>query len=190
MAPAVVGVGGLQTNVSPPKRSLYQRLFRRGRPGEVLKCGVGLGVFRAEGPVDVDWLPGCSMSYRAAIFEHIEFDESLPGYGMGEDVDFSYRASVLGSLVVDPGATVLHLSSPVNRLGQRDVRLAEWENRAKRVCRGCRQYSRTWYLADLAGWSLFALVARAKRRHEAPTINELVRIILRCVPRVMGRGSS
>jgi len=51
----------------------------------------------------VDWLPGCSMSYRLSSLKNMKFSEELMlgptgGYSLGEDVDFSIRLSNLISL--------------------------------------------------------------------------------------------
>lgn len=51
----------------------------------------------------VDWLPGCSMSFRVSSLKDMKFSEELMlgptgGYSLGEDVDFSIRLSKLISL--------------------------------------------------------------------------------------------
>ena len=51
----------------------------------------------------VDWLPGCSMSFRISSLKDMKFSEELMlgptgGYSLGEDVDFSFRLSKLISL--------------------------------------------------------------------------------------------
>lgn len=50
------------------------------------------------GVLNVDWIPGCCMVFRAEIFDLLRFDETLElgptnGYALGEDVDFTFRCS-------------------------------------------------------------------------------------------------
>jgi GT2 family glycosyltransferase len=70
-------------------------------------------------PRQVDWLSGCSMSFRASVFEHIRFDERRTGNGVGEDVDFCLRASAYGRILWLSDATLEHHQSPINRFGAR-----------------------------------------------------------------------
>jgi glycosyltransferase involved in cell wall biosynthesis len=42
---------------------------------------------------DVEFIPGGLAAWRRTIFSEFSFDESLPGLGVNEDVDFSYRVS-------------------------------------------------------------------------------------------------
>jgi GT2 family glycosyltransferase len=63
----------------------------------------------------VDCLVGCNMSYRRAVLDRFRFDEWYDGYGLGEDCDFSYRASRAFRLVQTPDARLVHRVSPVAR---------------------------------------------------------------------------
>ena len=49
----------------------------------------------------VDWLPGAFMAYRWSAVQDLEFDEWFTTYGLGEDFDFSYRASMLGAVICE-----------------------------------------------------------------------------------------
>jgi glycosyltransferase involved in cell wall biosynthesis len=54
-------------------------------------------------PTLVEWLPGCSMSYRFSSIKEMQFSNELmlgptEGYSLGEDVDFSMRLSKLIAL--------------------------------------------------------------------------------------------
>ena len=113
----VLGVGGLITNLPAHRVNLTRQLFcldsRAG--GRVLRSGVNVLVFAADEPRTVDWLSGCSMSYRRSVFERLSFDLQMTGYSLGEDVDFSYRVGRVGRLVVTPNARLTHLCSPVER---------------------------------------------------------------------------
>jgi GT2 family glycosyltransferase len=84
-------------------------------------------------PIDVDWLSGCSMSFRRRVFDRLRFDEGLPGYGLGEDVDLTYRVAQMGRLVVTPAARLQHLQSPTNRLDAVRYTRDELITRARRV---------------------------------------------------------
>lgn len=45
----------------------------------------------------VDWIPGCSMFFRPAVFEKFRFNHNMEngfnGYAFGEDLEFTFRAS-------------------------------------------------------------------------------------------------
>ncbi len=79
----------------------------------------------------VDWQPGCSMSFRREVLEKYQFDESLVGYSMREDLDMSYRVSKEYKILYLPSAQILHLESPIQRLnavnfGEKDIESWRW----------------------------------------------------------------
>jgi GT2 family glycosyltransferase len=71
-----------------------------------------------------EWLPGCCMTYNFNIIKDLIFNTSLengPGksYAVGEDVDFSSRASEFGPLYFVSSILIEHREEP----GARDDRL-------------------------------------------------------------------
>jgi len=69
----------------------------------------------------VNWLPGCAMTVRSKQAKKVGFSESLQngpagGYALGEDVDFSFRLSKLGNLMINHELSILHNLSPTNRV--------------------------------------------------------------------------
>ena len=127
-----VGAGGLILNLPIQKYRLLDRLFLAAskKQGVVLSSGINIlnfsGIRR-----DVDWLSGCSMSFRAALFAKCLFDERRQGNGIGEDVDFCLRAKEFGRIIWEPNATQLHLQSPINRLGYKANRKKVLEHRLR-----------------------------------------------------------
>lgn len=115
--PSLVGAGGLIKGGNRKKATLFARVGGRDsiRPGRVLSTGFNIGAHETPFDVDVDWLPGCSMSFRLAKIVGLEFDERRVGYAIGEDADFGLRASARGSLRHIHTATLHHHQSPVNR---------------------------------------------------------------------------
>ncbi len=113
----VVGVGGLITNQPPHRLRWYWRvaLLDSSRRGVVLPSGANTVVTASAAAQDVEWLSGCSMSFRRSLVAENTFDESLEGYALMEDVDFGYRASQAGRVVHQPTARLEHHASPVNR---------------------------------------------------------------------------
>ncbi len=113
----IAGVGGIVTNARPNRRRwLYRLLQLEGRaPGAMSLSGVNTP-FEGDPakPNRVDWLVGCSMSYRRSTIEGFAFNESLTGT-RGEDVDFSTAVGARALLLIAPGAYVVHHESPVNR---------------------------------------------------------------------------
>jgi GT2 family glycosyltransferase len=110
----VIGVGGLITNVrlslARPLGDFF--LLTGKRQGAVLASGVVTPVSNVVTPLEVEWLSGCSMSYRRSLFTREQFDLRLVGYCAGEDVEFSLRARRYGRLVVTPAARLEHHWAP------------------------------------------------------------------------------
>lgn len=66
-----------------------------------------------------DYVPrlidGLASAYRRGLFARELFDETLTGYCLGEDWDFTKRAARRGNLVIVERARVRHEPSPNNR---------------------------------------------------------------------------
>lgn len=114
---SLVGAGGLIKGGNRKRATLFARLGGRDsiHPGRVLPTGFNIGAHETPFDVDVDWLPGCSMSFRLGKIEGLEFDERRVGYAIGEDADFGLRASARGKLRHVHTARLYHHQSPVNR---------------------------------------------------------------------------
>jgi GT2 family glycosyltransferase len=110
--PTVMGLGGIIVNQPVfsylPLRSFF--LLRSRRRGVVLRSGRNmLGQYPGTDASDpVEWLNGCSMSYRMAAFEELRFDDRLQGPSLGEDYDFSFRLSRTHKIAVEPAARCIH----------------------------------------------------------------------------------
>jgi len=117
--PTVMGLGGIILN--QPRvhfvavKSFFLLVSRC--PGSVLRSGRNTsGQYpdtRATDPVD--WLNGCSMSFRMSVFDEVMFDDDLQGYSMGEDYDFTFRVSRTHRLAVEPSAICVHHRTPTMR---------------------------------------------------------------------------
>lgn len=114
---SLVGAGGLILGGNRKKARLFARIGGRDSlvPGTVLSTGFNIGAHETPFDVDVDWLPGCSMSFRLAMIHGLAFDERRVGYAIGEDADFGLRASSRGALRHVHLARLHHHQSPVNR---------------------------------------------------------------------------
>jgi GT2 family glycosyltransferase len=174
----LLGVGGLVTNVRPARPSRWKNLFglSHADQGRVLASGRPTIVYQAAHPLEVDWLSGCCMSYRATVFSWGQFDETLPGYGLGEDVDFSYRVRQKGRLIVTPNARLEHHQSPRNRLQVEDYTYDEIVMRARRVRSGVGDLSMGAFWASVSAQAVallldgFALRSSESRRRLAATL--------------------
>ena len=109
--PNVIGVGGRDINKSlrTPKR--WQILFKltSTQQGVILVSGQNVEYVNSNEEMEVEWISGCVMSFRASLLDHIRFDENR--HFDGEDVDFTFRASKFGKLVCSPSAKYQHSSS-------------------------------------------------------------------------------
>lgn len=121
--PAIQGAGGRITN--QPHHPIKPLWVAAGldsfRQGVVLASGVHTFVRDAKAVVRVQWLSGCAMTYRRDLFAQIGFDTRTSGYCLGEDVEFSFRASHLGILVHVPMARLEHHPSKRERM-----EVSEW----------------------------------------------------------------
>lgn len=135
--PHIVGAGGVVTNVSTPGPYLWNKVFflDSSRQGAVLPSGVNVRALKVEAVKHVDWLSGCSMSFRAELFQHERFDTRMEGYCLGEDVDFSFRARRHGALVVCPEARLQHRERGASALDAREKAAAELVRRYRFVQR-------------------------------------------------------
>ena len=83
--------------------------------GRVLWTGVNIGSYDCQDQIKMEWLPGCSMSFRVSRIEGLSFDTKRALQPLGEDVDFGLRASSRGTLLHIPSAKLFHHLSPENR---------------------------------------------------------------------------
>ena len=144
--PDAVGIGGRIINLPEIKRWKVIRSERR--EGTVGRAGVNhLSRTPGKGARDVHWLSGCSMSFRASVFEHVCFDERRSGNGVGEDVDFCLRASTYGRILWVPSAMLEHHQSPVNRDGARKSGFSTIDHRLLLARDRLHTVRRSWVLA-------------------------------------------
>lgn len=106
-----------------------KRFFALKSPkaGTILPSGFNVSPYSpAEITINTDWLSGGVTVWRRSVFDTNAFDEWFSGYGMYEDVDFSYRVGKQYKLVVNADAKVLHLMDTSKRgmnykIGKKEV---------------------------------------------------------------------
>lgn len=116
----LAGAGGAVVGAPYRRPGTLARLGLRQslKLGSVLKSGYNIGCFDSPEPRQVDWLPGCSMSFRLSKIRGLSFDERRTGYALGEDVDFGLKVAQNGRLEHCPEAKLVHHLSNANRLAQ------------------------------------------------------------------------
>ncbi len=115
----------------PP--SFLRRLVLPGSrryPGRFTRYGYPRYVVVADGPCDVEFMPGCFMSARREPADRVRFDEQLAAYALAEDEDFSYRLSRLGRVVYLPDVVVVHEKLGFRSFDSRDFGRLVVKNRA------------------------------------------------------------
>jgi GT2 family glycosyltransferase len=138
-AQAIGGVGGFVTNQPPHRfRPIDVRLgLDSAREGVVLPSGRNVRVYTEPAhDLDVDWLPGCAMSYRRSVLELEPPDERVGRNRNGEDVQLSYRVRQRRRLVVTPRARIAHHESPDGRRSIEELTTVELVSRWERVRAG------------------------------------------------------
>lgn len=131
----ICGVGGRTTEIAE-RLGFHKQILRiiradSKKSGKVLKSGANIKFYDDSSAYKVDWLPGCCMSFKLEIVKKLKFDESRPGVGWGEDVDFSLKVAKFGNLVINPSSPVVHLRSKINRSTPQIQRIQELDSRIK-----------------------------------------------------------
>lgn len=111
--PDVVGATGRVVEPGDHRRGGRGSLARRlatgwGKPGTFTAGGYPRRFPPAEGDFDVEFMQGAFLTARRPLAAELRFDESLPGYGLAEDEDFSRRLSQRGRIRYVGGAVVHH----------------------------------------------------------------------------------
>jgi GT2 family glycosyltransferase len=154
----VGGVGGFVTD-QPPHR--FTRVdewlgLDTRREGVVLPSGRNVRVYTAPPePIEVDWLPGCAMSYRRAVFVRERPNAALGRDRNGEDVELSYRVRQHWRLLITPFARLEHHESPAGRRSVDELVRVELISRYERVAAGTGRLSKPafWFSAvGQLGW--------------------------------------
>jgi GT2 family glycosyltransferase len=111
--PSVIGATGRVIEPEAGRRggphSGFRRLLPGGGPeGGFTRYGYPRYLTDLDRARSVEFMPGCFMSARREAAAGVRFDESMGGYALAEDEDFSYRLSRLGTITYDPRMVVHH----------------------------------------------------------------------------------
>ena len=98
--------------------NLIRRIFFLDSPkrGIVTMGGVNVkysGDFDRQ--FEIEWIAGGMVFWKKEVLDKFSFDEWYTGYGLGEDLDFSYRVWHEYSLVASSKSHCRHLSHPINK---------------------------------------------------------------------------
>lgn len=162
--PECGGVGGRIANLPARRAKGLVRWLRCAllldsrRQGALLPSGVNTMCRTGANPYRVDWLSGCSMSYRRSAIAGLRFDETRARAGSGMDVDFSAQVAARSVLIWTPRAFLEHSVSPINRddelLARRRVIRSRWRLAGK----GVSPVNRPAVLYAVAGETLMLLL--------------------------------
>jgi GT2 family glycosyltransferase len=128
-----IAIGGAIQNLPEHRIGFLRRLFLLDskREGVVLKSGINILNFVGKTDREVDWVSGCSMSFRRIVFSSLKFDETRLGNGVGEDVDMCLRAKFYGKVIWSPFIQLIHDPSPINRWSADRTRVATFYHHKK-----------------------------------------------------------
>lgn len=172
--PDAVGVGAFPhedeslPNQLPALRRAFRTLRRTlqmdGPPGGFSRAAVNSPLASLP-PADteVQWLSGCSMSFRAPAAKQLGFDEALVGYGLGEDAEFCLRASTFGKLYVCPSAHVVHLWAPAERMRAQQLLSADVAHRFYFVQKHPGRFRKSAYWLSIVGLGAFGIAKVVSR---------------------------
>jgi glycosyltransferase involved in cell wall biosynthesis len=122
--PSCVGATGRvieeETRSVVGKHSSVRRLLPGGgREGFFTRYGYPHRLVHLEEPMDIGFMHGSLMATRVDVARRVRFDDSMPGYALAEDEDFSYRVSKIGRIRYEPRARLQHLKMGFRTLDQR-----------------------------------------------------------------------
>jgi glycosyltransferase involved in cell wall biosynthesis len=117
---APLDIGGACFNVITNKRPRFawiKAIFATGKKqrGVVLSSGFATEVCPVDTDISTQWLLGGATIWRRKVLNEFKFDEWFEGYGLHEDLDFSYRVGKRYKLVVVANAKIRHLQSPISK---------------------------------------------------------------------------
>lgn len=152
--------GALIVEYAPGVRAFLRFFLLDGRrPGAVLPSGYGVlvraGEIEAAQPVE--WLSGCNMAYRRAVFDEFRFDQRLGAYGWSEDRDFSYRVGRRRQLMATPHARLVHRKEPAGRIGAERMGFMETNYLYRFFRKNMPKRPHTWLAL---GWAMLGIMLR------------------------------
>ncbi len=104
----------------------------------------------------IDCLSGGLMAFRREVFQKVEFDENLPGYGLMEDWSISKSTLDAGyKIYYEPSAALVHKESPQNRLNYfrwAEMMVANYDYLFQ------KNWRRDWFRRPFYYWALLGLV--------------------------------
>lgn len=115
---ADVDIGGCsfyianEADLLKPHLMLLKRLLsiKPKQYGKILLSGYNVSPYDPSAiTINTDWLSGGVTVWRRVVLDTYAYDEWFSGYGLYEDVDFSYRVGKKYKLVVNSDAKVNHL---------------------------------------------------------------------------------
>ncbi|MCZ7534924.1 MAG: glycosyltransferase [Acidimicrobiia bacterium] len=166
---AIAGVGGFVTNQPEHRLTFVDELLGLDsrREGVVLPSGRNTRLYTEPAwPVEVDWLAGCAMSFRRAVFDTVRPDSRRGTNRNGEDLDLSYRVRQHWPLLITPRARILHLEAAEGRRTAEELAVVEMISRYERVLAGTGVYSRRAFWISVWGqlaWFTFKAAVTLSR---------------------------
>jgi GT2 family glycosyltransferase len=151
---SIGGVGGFVTDQPEHRYRFVDEWLGldSSKEGVVLPSGRNVRVYTRPGhDIDVDWVPGCAMSYRREVFETEPPDERVGRDRNGEDVQLSYRVRQHWRLVVTPRARIAHIESSAGRRSAEQLTTIELVSRWERVRAGTGDYSERAFWVSAIG---------------------------------------
>ena len=188
-APGAVAIGGRDVTTSPVRTTrIGLALGTHSRhEGSLLRSGYNTGFKSVSGLRKVEWLSGCSQSFRMTRLQDVRYDPLIRFYG--EEVDMFTRCSERGEILFCADAKFQHLFADEGRQDASDE--AFWGDCARWDL--CRKYPKrfnrgflilatlTHMMAMLLSWA----IARTPRRLSAASGHArfLLRVLSGTVPR-------
>jgi glycosyltransferase involved in cell wall biosynthesis/GT2 family glycosyltransferase len=127
---ASMEIGGACFNIVTDKKSRFywiKRIFATGcrKMGVMLPSGFVSKICPVEEDLYSQWLLGGVTIWRREIFDEFRFDEWFKGYGLYEDLEFSYRVGKKYKLVVVSKAKIRHLQEDISKKNNLEFGKAE-----------------------------------------------------------------
>jgi len=154
---------------------IFQRMINgQSAYGSVSISGLNIMCY-GESTLEVNWLSGCSMSYRLEGIKGKFFSEEFSDYSLMEDLDFSFSLHKFGQLIYLPSAKLKHNISQANRWNYLKGLRIEAHNRTVFVYKNRDKLSLTRHLASYTLNILRLLLQGLRKRSRLPEALAILR---------------
>lgn len=170
---APADLGGISLNIKnyiPARMNLFTRMFliNLNNEGKILASGYNEPFFPVDRDRPVEWLPSGTMVWKRPVVDEYSFDENFSGYGLFEEVEYSYKIGKKYKMVALRDARLEHRIKPIGMRGNYTLSVIDVLNRYYLVKKYPEKFSLLPFywstLGSLFGYLFLAVLKRDRQR--------------------------